>query len=225
MKKTFFLILIALLTLPFTLSAQQDNDEHPGKTPVKEILFVGDSMTGWLSEALNAYGRENGFEVSTVVWDGSTISKWGNGPKLASLVKEYDPDALFVSLGMNELFDAKPDHLRTAVDNIKAAAGARPILWVGPPSWPGQKKGEILNDWLEKELGDGSFFRSFDLDLPRQNAKNVHPSRQGMIQWVDSLMNWIPGNAQIELPGYRQPSGQKMVRGKNFIYKRMKESL
>lgn len=225
MNHKVFYIFLLLLLLTTPSATAQNEDVKPEKIPVKEILFIGDSMTGWLSEALNAYGSANGFEVSTVVWDGSTIAKWGNNPKLSGLVKDYNPDALFVSLGMNELFDPKPEHLHQAVANIRSAAGNRPIVWVGPPSWPGQNKGEILNNWLDKELGSESFYRSFDLKLPRQSAKNVHPTRQGMIQWVDSLINWIPDNAAIELPGYAQPKDKKMVRGKNFIYKRMKDTL
>ena len=196
------------------------------RKPVKKVLFIGDSMTGWLSERLNAYGEQNGFEVSTVVWDGSTISKWGNSPKLAFMVEEDDPDAVFISLGMNELFEAQPDRkLKSAVEGILSAVGTRPILWVGPPSWPGYDKGKVLNDWLENELGKGSFFRSYDLSLPRQSAKNPHPTRAGMVQWMDSVVNWMPEHAEVVLPGINKPEGDKMSRGKDFIYKRMKENL
>ncbi len=194
--------------------------------PVKKVLFIGDSMTGWLSERLNAYGEENGFEVATVVWDGSTIAKWGKSAKLALIVKEQNPDALFISLGMNELFELHPDtKLKGAVDHIKAAAGTRPILWVGPPSWPGHDKGKVLNDWLEQELGENSFFRSSDLKLPRQSVKNPHPTRAGMVQWMDSVVDWMPDHAEVVLPGISKPEGARMSRGKSFVYKRMKETL
>ncbi len=194
--------------------------------PVKKVLFIGDSMTGWLSERLNAYGEENGFEVATVVWDGSTITKWGNSSKLSAIVNEQDPDAVFISLGMNELFEPRPaQKLKTAVDHIKEAAGTRPILWVGPPSWPGHDKGKVLNDWLESELDEDSFFRSSDLKLPRQSAKNPHPTRAGMVEWMDSIVTWMPGHAAVVLPGISKPEGVKMSRGKSFVYKRMKETL
>ena len=196
------------------------------RRPVKKVLFIGDSMTGWLSERLNAYGEENDFEVSTVVWDGSTITKWGNSSKLPAIVNEQDPDAVFISLGMNELFEPRPElKLKTAVENIKSAAGTRPILWVGPPSWPGHDKGKVLNDWLESELGEDSFFRSSDLELPRQSAKNPHPTRAGMVEWMDSVVTWMPDHAAVVLPGISKPEGAKMSRGKSFVYKRMKETL
>ena len=35
---------------------------------IKNVLFIGDSMTGWMADRLNAYGEKNGFKVSSVVW-------------------------------------------------------------------------------------------------------------------------------------------------------------
>lgn len=201
--------------------------EAPAAGPVaKKILFIGDSMTGWLSERLEAYGKANGFEVATVVWDGSTIKKWGSSTKLPSLVKQENPDAVFVSLGMNDLFEKNPGvRFKSSLDAIKAAVGNRPILWVGPPSWPGRGKGETVTKWLNDQLGAGHYFNSSDLTLPRQSAKNPHPTKAGMSTWVDALVEWMPANSAIKLPGYRKPTGQQMLRGKTFIYKRMKETL
>lgn len=207
---------------------RHDSADHAEseKPTVRKILYIGDSMTGWLAESLNAYGRQNGFDVATVVWDGSTIQKWANSPKLASLIKEQNPDAVFVSLGMNELFEAAPEkRLNGSMDKILNAAGDVPVIWVGPPSWPGHKKGEVLNNWLEKKLGPDAFFRSFDLTLPRQGARNPHPTREGMIKWTDALVQWVQQHSKINLPGTVKPAKEKMVRGKTFIYKRMKETL
>lgn len=234
MIKKLVIIFAALLLSLTSLRAQEPESsvlQEPvtvaQENTVKKVLFIGDSMTGWLSEALNAYGKANGFEVATIVWDGSTINKWGNSPKLASIIKEQNPDAVFVSLGMNELFEANPaTRFHTSLNKIRSAVGDRPLLWVGPPSWPGHNKGEVLNDWLEKELGSRSFFRSFDLNLQRQSNKNPHPTRQGIIKWVDEIMKWAPDNSDIPLPKEMvQPGDNKMVRGKTFIYKRMKETL
>ncbi len=212
--------LVILQAAIFVSSAGSDP-----RIPAKKILFIGDSMTGWLSERLNAYGRENGFDVATVVWDGSTISKWGTSSKLTSLIEEQNPDAVFISLGMNELFEAHPSKLKGAVEHIKAAAGGRPILWVGPPSWPGHDKGAVLNDWLKNEMGEDSYFSSLHLTLPRQSAKNPHPTKEGMVEWMDAIVEWMPDHAAVKLPGITKPDGNKMVRGNTFVYKRMKESL
>ena len=153
------------------------------------------------------------------------IKKWGSTPKLPTLVKTYKPDVILVSLGMNELFEQKPSRFKAQVDAIKAAAGDVPVIWVGPPSWPGHGKGETLNSWLADEMGDGHFFRSFDLKLPRQSKTNPHPTRQGMIEWMDAVVNWIQEDGAVKLPGIEHPIGDQMSRGKNFVYKRMKETL
>lgn len=219
-------ILIALLSvlLPVWVRAQESALE--GRPVARKILFLGDSMTGWLSERLNAYGKENGFEVATVVWDGSTIRKWGSSPRLTSVITRQDPDAIFISLGMNELFEANPEsQLRSRLDAIVGAAGDIPVIWIGPPSWPGHNKGETLNKWLADNLGEGHFYRSFDLTLPRQSKTNPHPTREGMIKWMDSVVEWIQKDGAVRLPGIKKPAGEQMSRGKTFIYKRMKESL
>lgn len=218
-----FLILL-LLPLAFSLRAHHGgvNDKRP---EVRSALFIGDSMTGWLSERLHAYGNENGFDVSTVVWDGSTIKKWGGSTKLPLLVKKYEPDVIFVSLGMNELFEANPSRFKSSVDAIKGAAGDVPVIWVGPPSWPGHDKGEKLNDWLAEEMGESHFFRSFDLKLPRQSKTNPHPTRQGMIQWMDAVVDWVQAEGAVRFPEIKKPAGEQMSRGRNFLYKRMKETL
>ena len=226
-EKLYQYIFYSVVSLVILQAAIFVSSSAPDESrPVKKVLFIGDSMTGWLSERLNAYGQINGFDVSTVVWDGSTISKWGNSPKLSDIVRDTDPDAVFVSLGMNELFEANPSRrLKGAVEGIREAIGTRPILWVGPPSWPGKSEGKILNEWLNEELGDRSFFNSSALELPRQSKSNPHPTRAGMIAWMDSVVSWMPDNSDVVLPGILRPDSNQMSRGKHFVYKRMKETL
>lgn len=219
-------ILIALLSVLLPVWARAQESAADDRPVARKILFLGDSMTGWLSERLNAYGKENGFEVATVVWDGSTIKKWGSSPHLTSMITRQDPDAIFISLGMNELFEANPEsQLRSRLEAIVGAAGDIPVIWIGPPSWPGHNKGETLNKWLADNLGEGHFYRSFDLTLPRQSKTNPHPTREGMIKWMDSAVEWIQKDGAVRLPGIKKPAGEQMSRGKTFIYKRMKESL
>lgn len=224
MKTKILYILAFLLYLSGVPAlAQVNTHERP---VAKKILFIGDSMTGWLAERLGAYGKQNGFEVATVVWDGSTIKKWGSAPRLTSIVHDQKPDAIFVSLGMNELFEQNPGaRLQSSMDAIKGVAGNIPIIWVGPPTWPGHNKGEVMNKWLADQLGKGHYYRSFDLTLPRQSKSNPHPTREGMIKWMDSVVEWIEEEGAVALPAYHKPTGEQMSRGKTFIYKRMKENL
>lgn len=215
------MLTVALCLLAIPVSAA----EHE-KPVARKVLFIGDSMTGWLSERMEAYGRQNGFEVATVVWDGSTIKKWGTAPRFHSIVREQKPDAIFVSLGMNDLFETNPGaKYQSSIDAIKGVAGEIPIIWIGPPSWPGHNKGEVMNRWLAEQMGEGHFFNSFNLSLPRQSKSNPHPTRAGMMTWTDHIVKWLETEGAVALPGYAKPTGEQMTRGKTFIYKRMKENL
>lgn len=193
--------------------------------PVKKVLFIGDSMTGWMAERLNAYGDENDFEVATIVWDGSTLQKWADTPDLSEIIREHNPDAVIVSLGMNEMFESRPERLKPELDKITSAIGDTPFLWIGPPSWPGHSQGEIFNNWMAENLGEGNYFNSLDLNLPRQSKNNPHPTKPGIEQWIDEVVAWMPENSHINLPISTKPAEGKMTRGKTFIYKRMNEKL
>lgn len=197
------------------------------KENIDKVLFIGDSMTGWMAERLNAYGHKNGFSVATIIWDGSTIKKWGNSSdKLTQLIQKHQPDVVFISLGMNELFESNPEKaLSPSLKKLLEALGDTPYLWIGPPSWPGHSQGSKMTGWLNEKLGKGHFFNSLQLQLPRQSKTNPHPSRAGMCKWIDAVADWIPENTDLHFKGLESPADGAMSRGKVFIYKRMKESL
>lgn len=193
---------------------------------ISKVLFIGDSMTGWMAERLNAYGEKNDFSVAAVIWDGSTIRKWASSPRLATIIKEQRPDAIFVSLGMNELFMPNPSSLSDALAELKRDAGDIPMLWIGPPSWPGQEsRGAALNNWLAAQLGAGHYFNSSALKLPRQSKNNPHPTRAGICDWIDDVMAWIPSHSPLQFRSLATPAGDTMIRPKVFIYRKMKEKL
>jgi len=226
-RKTIFALISFLLTfVVFSAYAQERTSAAEDYVKVSRVLFIGDSMTGWMAERLNAYGEINGFEVSTIVWDGSTISKWADSPNLKSIISSQDPDAIIVSLGMNEMFEPNPQtKLKKPIKDLIATFGDIPFLWIGPPSWPGHSQGQAFNNWIQEELEPGNYFRSFDLDIPRQSKSNPHPSREGIEIWIDMVAEWIPINSNIKFPSLDKPGTGKMSRGKTFIYKRMKEKL
>ncbi len=219
--------MLALLSLlwPATTKAQEA-EKHDIVKPVKKVLFIGDSMTGWMAERLNAYGNTNNFEVATVVWDGSTIAKWANSPRLSAIIKQQQPDAILVSLGMNELLERNPKtRFASSIVKLKKAFGDIPVLWIGPPSWPGKPGGEKLNNYLAAEMGEGNYFLSSNLNIDRQSARNPHPSRKGICSWIDAVVKWIPENSNLHFESLNAPADSEMSRGKIFIYKRMKETL
>lgn len=183
-------------------------------------------MSGWMGERLNAYGEKNGFDVATVVWDGSTIAKWAaKSAQLSKLVSTQKPDLIVICLGLNSLFIQNPSRLDPQLHKIIDALHGTPLLWIGPPSWPGKQKGTAFNNWLESSLPEGSFFLSSDLHLERQSATNPHPTRQATAKWVDQIIEWIPEHTDLHFHSLDTPTGRQFSRGKTFIYKRMRETL
>lgn len=221
-------IFVALVFF-FGLSAEAQTahgSSDKEKEPVKKVLFIGDSMTGWMAERMEAYGIQNGFEVTTVLWDGSTIAKWATGDRIRKLINRYSPDAVFISLGMNELLERNPEkRLAGYIRQIKSQLGDIPYLWVGPPSWPGKGKGEALNDWLESQLPAGHYFCSSALNLARQSKTNPHPTKAAIQSWMDEVVGFVESAKGMNFHSLTKPSGVQMKRGKVFIYKKMKETL
>lgn len=207
------------------MAALNMNAEKP---VAKKLFFFGDSMTGWMAERLQAYGEKNGFEVATLIWDGATIKKYGrDSEKLKRYIASANPDAVIVSLGMNELGVRNPEsELGASFSKISNAVGNHPVIWVGPCSWPGKPQwGPTLDSWLKTKLGSGHYYSGLALNPPRQSKTNPHPTRQGIDSWMDGFVDWLEeGNGAISLPGYASPT-KAFVRPKNYTYRKMNASL
>jgi lysophospholipase L1-like esterase len=215
----------ALFILMFILIGYANGigEEHSTNTPVKKVLFIGDSMTGWLSERMGAFGNENDFKVATVVWDGSTIKKWANTSNLKNIISKQAPDVVFISLGMNELFERNPDsQILPYIKKLLNAIGDKPYVWIGPPTWPGKNQATI-SDWLKNNVNN--YFESNKLSLSRQSKSNPHPTKAACAQWMDSVVKWLPIGTDINLNGLKTPATGAMKRGETFIYKKMTETL
>lgn len=213
---TLFLILFSSLPL------------FAEKTIARKILFFGDSTTGWLADRLQAYGNKNGFEVASITWDGATMKKYAtNSDKLKQYIAKEHPNAIFISLGMNDMGATRPEvSLADALAKIRSTIGNIPVIWIGPASWPSYpKRGPSYNNWMSSQLGASHYFISHNLDLPRQSRTNPHPTRAGVNKWMDAVIAWIKsGKAAVSLPGYTPPD-KPYTRPKSNTYKRMKESL
>jgi hypothetical protein len=207
-------------SFPFT----EDNNGHT----VKNVLFIGDSQTGWMGERLTAYGVENGFEVATITWDGATPQKYANSGKLPSLIATYKPDVVFINLGMNALLEPNPEKaLGPTMAKFKRALGNIPFVWVGPLSWPGKPSGHKLVSYLKRTVEsapNGHFYDATPESIPRQSKSNPHPTRPGASLLVDHIVTWLPSTG-IAFPSLDKPRGEQMKRGKTFIYRRMNQSL
>lgn len=211
----------------------KEADETSGSTQefavtdtIKKVLIFGDSMTGWLGERLQAYGEENDFDVATICWDGATIQKWGSEERTTRMLDQYQPDAVLICLGLNGLLVKNPEaQMGQYLDVMLEELGETPYLWIGPPSWPGKGKGEIINEWLEERLPDGRFFYSADLDIPRQSKTNPHPTRAGINYWMDEIVEYIDSTKVLNFKSLNPPVENTYKRGKDFIYKKMRENL
>ncbi|MDE6558997.1 MAG: SGNH/GDSL hydrolase family protein [Muribaculaceae bacterium] len=215
-------LLLMMFGLMIALSATAE-------APVAKRIFIfGDSMTGWIAERLQAYGEKNGFTVDALIWDGATIRKYGmNSAALSRIINRSKPDAVFVCLGMNELGALNPEkQYSTYLTKVLGAIGDRPVIWIGPCSWPAHPQwGPKLDSWLSGKLGAAHYFNSLSLKLPRQSRTNPHPTRKGIAVWTDDLLRWIEsGSAAVRLPGYATPAREYM-RPKVYIYRRMRAPL
>lgn len=193
----------------------------------KRVFFIGDSMTGLLAERMGAYGELNDVDVVTIVWDGSNLKKWGeNAARLKHWVNTVEPEAVFINLGMNDLWYPNYEkQLGKYYHAIVDAVGNRPLIWVGPMSWPGKYDGKTMTEWLGSSLNAKSgVFEVYKLDVPRQSATNPHATRPGANLIVDKMVEWLrANNLGVELP--HTPKAGAYHRGPNFLYLRMKDEL
>ena len=217
MKKLLVILMLCLLPAPGVRAGGS----------VERVLFIGDSMTGWLAERFEAYGERNGFSASTVVWDGSTLTKWVNSNKIPQFIDTYKPDVVFICLGMNDMLATDPERRMAApLAKLKSQLGPTPFVWIGPPTWPGRSNGAGFNEWMEKNIrGNGHYFRSQEEKLARQSAKNPHPTRAACARWMDAVVKWLPTTSLPFPRDMSTPPPSEMKKGKNYIYRRMKQPL
>lgn len=214
MKKLLLSFVLCLLAL--AANAEQ-----------KRVFFIGDSMTGLLAERFGAYGQANDIDVVTIVWDGSNLKKWGeNAARLKHWVNTVEPDVVFINLGMNDLWYSNYEgQLGKYYHAIVNAVGNRPLIWIGPMSWPGKFDGKAMTEWLGSSLNAKSgVFETYKLTVPRQSSTNPHANRTGSNLIIDEMVKWLRANNKgIALPA--SPKAGATFRGPNFLYLRMKDAL
>ena len=229
----YILFFLLFCTVPQSQLMAQDMllAEHPDYDAdepfIHRVLLIGDSMTGRIGRRLQAYGDVNGFDVATVYQDGATIQKWADTNRLKQVIDQYDPDVVFISLGMNNLFEKNPErNLNDDVDDILTTIGDRYYVWIGPPCWPGRDGGEILVDWLREKNGDGNFFDSFDLKIERESSRNIHPTQKGSIDWMEKFLDWVWEDTTLNFKSLDYPDSNATSKNSSiFVYKRQKETL
>lgn len=155
------------------------------------LLLIGDSMTLNLAYRLTQYAKQNGHTFHSVNWDSSNTKIWAESDTLQHFINLYGATYIFISLGSNELYLAKPEGHRKYVDSILAKIGNLPYVWIGPPNW---KEDAGINDMIESACVPGGFFRSAGMTFERKKDK-IHPTRKASALWIDSIARWMPRSA------------------------------
>lgn len=160
----------------------------PLDTAGKRILFFGDSMIEGLSMRFADYARENGHQLYTVCWYGSTTTGWAhNLDTLQSFLRWSEADYVVVSLGGNELKVKDLDNRAENIRIIQRALGSRPTIWVAPPSWV---KDPTITGVIRGVVGDKRYFDSTRLTYTRGSDK-MHPTFGSASRWMDSIAVWM----------------------------------
>ena len=188
----------------------------PLDTAGKRILFFGDSMIEGLSMRFADYARENGHQLYTVCWYGSTTTGWANNlDTLQSFLRWSEADYVVVSLGGNELKVKDLDNRAENIRIIQRALGTRPTIWVAPPSWV---KNPTITGVIRGVVGDKRYFDSTRLTYTRGSDK-MHPTFGSASRWMDSIAVWMssPQTAhpiEMNFPQATQPRKWK----KKFMF-------
>lgn len=198
---------LTVLALNDSLVSGDSVSNHGGVSPVilepdttvKQIFIFGDSMTILIAARLAAYGRQNGYKVSSLTWDSSSTVIWSNSDTIEKYMKEINPDFVMITLGSNELFLQHFESRKPNVKKIIDKLAGIPFIWIGPPNW---KEDKGFNDMMESVLPRGTYFRTEGMELDR-GPDHVHPTRRAGALWADSVMRWIvksPHPIRAEIP-------------------------
>ncbi len=174
-------------TAPLTASATVP---APLDTAKKNILFIGDSMLERLSPRIAAYAQENGHQMNTVIWYGSSTEVWAKSGRVRQCVQKYRPDYILICLGGNELFVNDIINRRAKyVRQILSEFAHIPFIWIGPPNW---KTDTGINKMIQSIVPNGCFYLSYTPDQHYDRAADgAHPTVASAAKWADRICKWI----------------------------------
>ena len=171
---------------------QKVKDESP-----QRFLFVGDSMVEPIAHYFWNYAKENGHELYTVTWYGSSSYSWGCTRTLEHFMEETKPTFIVLCMGSNELTLKDMNTIHHNVQRVLEKVGDIPFVWIGPPSYTENNPNGIkrwidkgYNDQLIKEVGADRFFDSRDMQMDRARD-GLHPTMKGAVVWMDQLAQWM----------------------------------
>lgn len=185
-------------------------------TASKRILFFGDSMVEGLSMRFSDYAMENGHQLYSVCWYGSSIGAWASAmDSIDWMLTWAQPDYVVVSLGGNEL---RARDLERRMDDIRKIQGrldSLPTVWIAPPSWV---RNPTITGAIERAVGTKRYFDSTRLTYTR-GSDNMHPTFGSSARWMDSIAVWM-SSPMTAHPIVMDPPTRKYQRRwhKRFIF-------
>ena len=125
----------------------------------------------------------------TILFIGDSMLE-GLAPRLASYAKENGHKLYSVIWysSTSEIW-GETDSLKVNIDRY------------GPPNW---KPDTGINELVAKNVKKGCFFLSDGMKFDR--AKDgAHPTRNSAIQWMDSVIRWMPKNSAYPITNMKIP--------------------
>ncbi len=202
-------------TVPSAIDIEEP-DTVPLDTAGKRILFFGDSMVEGLSMRFSDYAMENGHQLYSVCWYGSSIGAWAMATDTIDDMLEWArPDYVVVSLGGNELRTKELESRRENILKIEAQLDSLPIVWIAPPSWVSKP---TITGLIQSVVGEKRYFDSTRLTYTR-GSDNMHPTFNSSARWMDSIAVWMSSGQTVH-PIVMDPPTQKYPRRwkKRFIF-------
>ena len=172
--------------------AKKEKDMSP-----QRFLFVGDSMVEPIAHFFWNYAVENGHELYTVTWYGSSSYSWGLTKTLDHYIEECKPTFVILCMGSNELTIKDMNTVTKNVNSILEKIGDLPFVWIGPPSYTKDNPNAVkrwidngYNDQIMSLVGGDRFFDSRDMVMDRARD-GLHPTMKSAVVWMDQLAEWM----------------------------------
>jgi acyl-CoA thioesterase-1 len=149
----------------------------------KVVLHTGDSTVGGghgLAKALKARFEAEGARYVSDTVNRASLLSYEVVDHIGTSIAKYQPDLVLVNLGTNEVFVPAPESLEPRIHAIVKRIGARDCVWIGPPTWNGDKG---IVDVLRENAAPCRFFDSSNLDLDRIKD-GIHPTDKGGEEWA-----------------------------------------
>ncbi|HEU4533782.1 MAG TPA: SGNH/GDSL hydrolase family protein [Polyangiaceae bacterium] len=157
------------------------------------VLHVGDSfVASGLAQALRPRFEALGLRYFTAAKTSAFIPTLPADVRLRTLVANYRPVLVLITLGANDITAFDPEGRAAAVRSLVALLGPIPCLWTLPPPWKDDERSRTLLRVIEREAAP---CRTFDATpfahQIRRTSDGIHPSAEGGAYWAEVLWAWL----------------------------------